>query len=149
MVLSCCRRIERMCGGFVLSLGRPVYDTSEVIRLGEGSDMGPVLTPVSVSLPQAIDRLVREFDPLRIVLFGSHARGTASADSDIDLLVVVPAMGDKRELGVAMLRSLRGVRHPIDVIPTDPQEIARRGSMPGDVLRSALLEGKVVYERGR
>ena len=111
--------------------------------------MGPVLSPVSESLPQAIECLVREFDPLRIILFGSNARGTAGDQSDIDLLVVVPCMGDKRELGVAMLRSLRGVRHPIDVIPTDPQEIARRGSMPGDLLRSALHEGEVVYERGR
>lgn len=126
-----------------------MYDKFEAFRLGEGSDMGPVLTPVSASLPQAIECLVREFDPLRIILFGSHARGTASPDSDIDLLVVVPSMGDKRELGVAMLRSLRGIRHPIDVIPTDPQEIARRGNMPGDILRGALLEGKVVYERGR
>jgi uncharacterized protein len=136
-------------GDLVLSRGGPVYDTFEVNHLGKGSDMGPVLTPASASLPQAIECLVREFDPLRIVLFGSHARGTASPDSDIDLLVVVSAMGDKRELGVAMLRSLRGVRHPIDVIPTDPQEIARRRNMPGDVLRSALLEGEVVYERGR
>jgi hypothetical protein len=33
------------------------------------------------------------------------------------------------------------------VIPTDPAEIERRGQMPGDVLRAALREGKVVYER--
>ena len=111
--------------------------------------MGPVLAPATESLSRAIERLVTEFHPLRIVLFGSHARSTAEVDSDIDLLVVVPAMGDKRELGVAMLRALRDIHHPIDVIPTDPSELSRRDGMPGDVLTSAMRDGKVVYERGR
>ena len=42
------------------------------------------------------DRIVEQFDPLKIILFGSHARGDATADSDIDLLVVFPALDSKR-----------------------------------------------------
>jgi predicted nucleotidyltransferase len=98
-------------------------------------------------LPEAIGRLVQQFDPLRIVLFGSHARNEARPDSDVDLLVIVPHLENKRETAIRMLASLRGLRAPIEVIPTDPEEIARRGNLPGDVLRSALREGRTVYER--
>ena len=109
--------------------------------------MGPVLAPAIEMLPEAIARLVEGFDPLRIVVFGSYARGDSRPDSDLDLLVVVPDMGDKRETAVSMTKALRGLRAAIDIMPTDPDEIARRGETPGDVLRSALLEGKAVYER--
>ena len=43
------------------------------------------------------DRIVEQFDPLKIILFGSHARGDATADSDIDLLVVFPVLDSKRQ----------------------------------------------------
>ena len=109
--------------------------------------MGPLLLPAIDKLPEAIARLVEGFDPLCIVLFGSQARGEALPGSDLDLLVVVPHLGDKRETAVSMTKALRGLRAAIDVVPTDPDEIARRGDTPGDVLRSALREGKTVYER--
>ena len=112
-----------------------------------GVAVGPVLAPAIEKLPEAIARLVEGFDPLRIVVFGSHARGEAHPGSDLDLLVVVPHLGDKRETAVGMTKALRGLRAAIDVVPTDPDEIARRGETPGDVLRSALREGKTVYER--
>lgn len=106
-----------------------------------------MLIPAIDALQDALDRLITEFDPVRVVMFGSHARGDARPDSDLDLLVVVPRMTDKRTMAVAMLRSLRGIPANIEVIPTDLEEITRRGDMPGDVLRSALREGRTVYER--
>jgi len=109
--------------------------------------VGPVLAPAIDMLPEAIERLVERFDPLRIIVFGSYARGDAQPESDLDLLVVVAHLGDKREMAVVMTKALRGLRAAIDVLPTDPDEIARRGETPGDVLRSALREGKAVYER--
>ena len=106
-----------------------------------------MLAPAIDMLPEAIERLVAGFDPLRIIVFGSYARGDAQPESDLDLLVVVAHLGDKRETAVGMIKALRGLRAAIDVVPTDPDEIARRGETPGDVLRSALREGKAVYER--
>jgi predicted nucleotidyltransferase len=98
-------------------------------------------------LPEAIERIVCRFDPLRIILFGSWARGDARPDSDIDLLVVLPEVENKRHTMVEIMRALNGLPASKDVLVTTPDEIRRRGDLVGDVLRPALREGKVVYER--
>lgn len=92
-------------------------------------------------------RSVERFQPLRIVLFGSHARGEAGKWSDVDLLVVLPEVDDKRKATVEILRVLGDLPVSKDVIVTTPEEIAQRGHLIGSVLRAALREGKVVYER--
>ncbi len=52
-------------------------------------------------LPEAVQRIARQFDPPRIILFGSWARGDARPDSDIDLLVVLPPVENKRRAAIA------------------------------------------------
>ncbi|MGB2821386.1 MAG: nucleotidyltransferase domain-containing protein [Phycisphaerae bacterium] len=91
--------------------------------------------------------IVRQFRPLRVILFGSHARGTAHADSDIDLLVVLPSVADKRKTAVEIRRSLDDFPVSKDVIVTTPDEIERRGRLVGSLLRPALREGRTIYER--
>lgn len=98
-------------------------------------------------LAQMTERIVRDFHPLRIILFGSHARGEASPHSDVDLLVVLPEVADKRRAAIEMRRALADLPVCKDVIVTTPDEIARRGNLVGTVLRPALREGKVLYER--
>jgi predicted nucleotidyltransferase len=98
-------------------------------------------------LPEAIDRIAREFDPLRIILFGSWARGDARPDSDLDLLVVLPKVENKRRAAVDVMRALNELPISKDVVITTPREIAERGNVIGLVLRPALEEGIVVYER--
>lgn len=98
-------------------------------------------------IPVVVERLVREFQPERILLFGSQARGDARPDSDVDLLVVLPRVENKRQVLVAMLRILGDIPVPVDVIPTDSEEIARRGHLVGTVLRAAIREGKTLYDR--
>ncbi len=95
----------------------------------------------------AVRRIVEGFRPLRIILFGSRARGEAGPWSDIDLLVVLPKVADKRQTTVEVLRVLSDLSIAKDVVVTTPAEIERRGRMVGDVLRPALREGKVIYER--
>ena len=93
------------------------------------------------------EQIVREFDPLRVVLFGSHARDDAGSQSDVDLLVVMAQVPDKRQMAIAIRRAL--ARWPVskDIIVTTPDEIAQRGKLVGTVLRPALQEGRVLYER--
>lgn len=105
----------------------------------------PTLEPAC--LPEAIDRIVRRFDPLRIILFGSWARGDARPDSDIDLLVVLPEVENKRQTTIQIGNELSDLPTSKDIIVTTPEEIRKRGNLVGDVLRPALLEGKVIYER--
>jgi predicted nucleotidyltransferase len=92
-------------------------------------------------------RIVRDRHPLKIILFGSHARGEAGPGSDIDLLVVLPAVTNKRQAAVDIRRVLTDLPVPKDIVVTTPEEIARRGDLVGTVLRPALREGKVLYER--
>ena len=100
-------------------------------------------------LPFVVERVAGRFDPLKVVLFGSLARGAPNYDSDVDLLVVFDhaELGDKRDLTVSIRRALAGIPVPVDVVVTDVDEIDRRGHIVGTVLRPALREGKVVYER--
>jgi predicted nucleotidyltransferase len=98
-------------------------------------------------LRQTVDALVAQFRPDRVILFGSHARGTADARSDVDLLVVCPVQGSRRALQVAMDRSLRGCKFARDIVILTREEFERDRLIPGTVARPAWLEGRVLYER--
>jgi uncharacterized protein len=98
-------------------------------------------------VPEVVADLARAADPLRVLLFGSVARGDDGPDSDIDLLVVLPAVDRRRrhELTVDLAHAITAPV-PVDLLVTDPVEIAERGDLPG-ILRVALREGRVVHER--
>jgi len=98
-------------------------------------------------LLEAVDRITRQFNPIKIILFGSWARGAARADSDLDLLVVLEKVEHKRKAAIAVLRALNGLPISKDVVITTLAEIELRGNIIGDILRPALQEGKTIYER--
>lgn len=97
-------------------------------------------------LSEVVDRIVRQFHPVKIILFGSWARGSAREDSDLDLLVVLPKVEHKRKAAIEVLRALNGLPVTKDVIITTPAEIKERGQVVGNILRPALEEGKTIYE---
>ncbi len=99
-------------------------------------------------IAQMTERIRRRYDPRQIVLFGSRARGTARPDSDVDLLVVLDDIGDRRATAVAIRRMLADLPVSKDVVLTTPGEIERRGGLAGTCLRPALREGRVLHERG-
>jgi predicted nucleotidyltransferase len=94
----------------------------------------------------ATERLVQQFQPQRVILFGSQARGTADARSDVDLLVVCPIAGGRRGTMVAMDRALRDLGFARDIVILTPEEFERDRHIPGTVARPAWLEGKILYE---
>lgn len=94
-----------------------------------------------------VDRIVRRFRPERIILFGSHARGDAGPDSDVDLLVVMPVQGSKREKAVEIGVALHDIRVPKDIIVTTSEEFEWRKEVAGTIERPAAREGRVLYAR--
>jgi len=91
--------------------------------------------------------IVRRFRPHQIILFGSHARGRAGPDSDVDLLVVMPVSGSKREKQLEIRLALHGFAVPKDIVVTTPEEFDWRKDIPGTIERPAAREGKVLYAR--
>ncbi len=98
-------------------------------------------------IAQMVRRIVAEFDPQKIILFGSYARGTAGPDSDVDLMVVMPVQGSRRQKRVAIRTVLNGMGLAKDVIVVTPEEVERYRDLVGTIIRPALREGKVLYER--
>jgi uncharacterized protein len=98
-------------------------------------------------LSEAVKLLIDRFTPTKIILFGSRARGEATDDSDLDLLVVMPDGTDRRQAAVQIHRHLRDLPLAKDVLVITPSEIAGRGSLRGGAVSAALNEGKVLYER--
>lgn len=79
------------------------------------------------------------------MLFGSHARGEARNDSDLDLLVIERDVVDRAAEMVRLRRVLRPLRVPVDLLVYSTDDVARWGDQPGSALYWALREGKVVY----
>jgi len=109
--------------------------------------MKPTILLEEGALDKAVDRLRDRFHPDRIILFGSWARGTADARSDVDLLVVMPVQGSKRRLALEMDRALSGLGFARDIVVLTPEEYERDRLIPGTIARPAALEGKALYER--
>ncbi len=103
--------------------------------------------PTETMIATMVERIVQRFQPLRVILFGSHARGSAVAESDIDLLVVLREVTDKRRVTVEIRRALGDLLVSKDIVVTTPEEISRRGDLVGSVLRPALREGRILYEQ--
>ena len=91
------------------------------------------------------ERIVRDFDPLQIILFGSQARGDADRQSDIDLLVVFAELADKRKAAVDIRVALADLPVAKDIVVSTPEELERHRTRIGSVLRYAQREGKVLY----
>ncbi|MEL6161796.1 MAG: nucleotidyltransferase domain-containing protein [Cyanobacteria bacterium J06623_5] len=97
----------------------------------------------------AAERISQSFDPEQIILFGSHATDRANAHSDIDLLVIFKEIENKHEQAGAIRHLLSDFPIAKDVIVATEQDIKKYGNQIGTVLRPALQEGKIIYERLR
>ncbi len=93
------------------------------------------------------ERIVARFAPKQVILFGSQARGDAGPHSDVDLLVVLYEVKDRRKEAIRIRQALADLPVAKDIFITTPEDIRVRGNLVGSVLRTALREGKVLYER--
>ncbi|HUV63256.1 MAG TPA: nucleotidyltransferase domain-containing protein [Sedimentisphaerales bacterium] len=102
---------------------------------------------VNEHIQQMVERIVNQFHPEKIILFGSHARGDGTADSDVDLLVVMKVNGSKRQQATAIDLSLQGIPLPADIIVATPPEVEAYRDTIGSIIREAAHEGKILYAR--
>jgi len=107
--------------------------------------------PVTEELLKEItEKIVREVNPRKIVLFGSHARGTARVDSDLDFLVVEDgpfnALRSRRAAMTRLWMLFPDVRIPIDFLVYSPEEVAKWENSRNHVIHHAMNDGRLLYE---
>ncbi len=97
-------------------------------------------------LKEITSQLVAEFQPEQIILFGSHAWGAPTVDSDVDLLVIVPHSDrSPAQRAVRAYRRLRGLTVPVDILVKTRAEVDRFSSVYASLESEILERGKVLY----
>lgn len=106
------------------------------------------LPALDAVLPLIVGRIVRASDPVRIILFGSRARGRQRDDSDYDLLIVLDAIEDRRSARIAIRRSFEDVPVSADVLVATADEVdGRIPGRPTGAVFWAVQEGRAIYDR--
>jgi predicted nucleotidyltransferase len=98
-------------------------------------------------LEQVTRTIVERFHPKRIVLFGSHARGDASSDSDLDLFIEMQTSRRPPERAIEVSAAFGLRPWPLDVVVYTPEEVQRLRGVSGTLLAAIEKEGKVLYEQ--
>ena len=96
-------------------------------------------------IKQLCRRIGRQFQVDRIVLFGSYAHGSATDDSDVDLLVIMNHTGK----GWRMATEIRGQirpQFPLDLLVRTAQQVRERLSLGDCFFKEITNKGKVLYE---
>src|SRR5947209_7903602 len=101
---------------------------------------------ISPTVEEAVRRLIREANPRKIILFGSHARGDTGSESDLDFLVILSEVKDRRADMVRLQTCVSGLGVPIDVLVFSERQVRKWGDVPGTVLYPALREGVLLYD---
>ena len=110
------------------------------------AEAGPLWAVTPEKIAEAVRRLVEAARPVRIILFGSRARGEAGTDSDLDLLVIERQVEDRFSEIVRLNAALGDLILPVDLLVIGEEAFDEWSETPGSVYYSAKREGKVVYE---
>lgn len=98
----------------------------------------------SDQIQQAAETLRHAAPGATIILFGSHARGDAGRDSDVDFLVIEAELKERRREMARLARTLRPLRIRADVLVFSRRTYDEWSRIPGTVIHAAAKEGKVL-----
>src|SRR5574341_284067 len=101
------------------------------------------------AINDVVKRIENNFDPERIILFGSYAYGKPHPYSDVDLLVVMETKERPLAKQLEISRALSPHPFGMDILVRAPKQLKRRIAMGDYFLREIVTRGKVVYERRR
>lgn len=103
-------------------------------------------TEEAADLARIVDTLAHEFQPERIYVFGSQARGTAAWVSDVDLLVVVPELVEPSyRLSQRAIEAIDGHLLPLDLLFMARDDFAWRTEVPSSLPSTVVREGRTLY----
>jgi len=97
-------------------------------------------------IQEAVELLREAGNPVRIILYGSYGRGTPHEDSDLDFLVVMPVLRNRRMEMVRLRRVLSPLRIPVDLLVVSDKVFREWSDTPGNIIYEAAREGRVLYE---
>jgi predicted nucleotidyltransferase len=130
--------------------GRPIIEIARreglVVEADTKCGVGEAVRLVAMDRIEEFGRKIgEEFGAERVILFGSYARGNASADSDVDILVIGPFKGRSVDRSVEIRMKLRP-GFPMDLLVRTPEKVRERTEMGDSFMREILDQGKVLYE---
>jgi predicted nucleotidyltransferase len=111
--------------------------------------MEAVLEPSPSAVAMAIARIVNTVHPVRIIAFGSRARGRHQPDSDVDLLVLLPRHAQSAGLSADLYEAVGALGFSKDILVSNEEQFERLAASINSVQREAARDGVVLYENGR
>jgi len=99
-------------------------------------------------LSEVVERVRKTVNPVKIILFGSHAYGKPKPGSDLDILVIMDNnISSRHEVASKIYGALRGILIPKDVVVVTLNDIEEWKNVPQAFITKIVKKGKVLYER--
>jgi predicted nucleotidyltransferase len=102
---------------------------------------------IETLIRRLVQKIVAEYSPSKVILFGSHCTGTAGADSDVDLLIIKKTSDRFLDRWTAVLRILTGMHRgvPVEPLVLTPEEVQKRLAAGDQFITEILEKGKLLY----
>jgi predicted nucleotidyltransferase len=97
-------------------------------------------------IPEIREKIVKEINPEKIILFGSYAWGNPTEDSDVDLFIIQKSLQSRSDRQAELRRKLWGSGVPMDLLVYTPAEIEKRLEIDDPFISYILSKGKIIYQ---
>ncbi|MBI5471791.1 MAG: nucleotidyltransferase domain-containing protein [Ignavibacteriae bacterium] len=98
-------------------------------------------------IQEIVERIVKNYNPDKVILFGSYAQGTATERSDVDLLIVKDSPLPRHQRGSEVRRYLYGTFVPMDILVYTNDELEEFRDVTSSFINTVMKTGKILYER--